>query len=288
MENRPTQTAVGPMVIVAIDQGEEHPLIHDELAHRILPAGMRTLVALTRPRPVRRWMAGAMEKKAPGMWASFLCRKRYIDDKLLEAVEAGIDATVILGAGLDTRAYRLPALAKTPVYEVDLPDNIKRKRTLLHKLYGKVPDGVTLVPVDFETQDLGSALVAQGYDNGAKTFFVWEAVTQYLTEDGVRKTFDFLATAHPGSGLVFTHLRKDFLDGTAFYGAEALHQQYKVKRRLWHFGLNPEHIAAFLAEYGWRDVEQPSPQEFTTRYVQPAGRNLPVSEVERSVYAEKI
>lgn len=239
--------------------------------------------------PVRRWMVAGMEKNVPGMWASFLCRKRYNDDQLLNAAEAGIDAFVTLGAGFDTRAYRLPALGKTPVYELDLPENIDRKQALLHKMFGKVPDHVTLVPIDFNTQDLKDALAAHGHDiGGMRTFFAWEAVTQYLTEDGVRKTLAFLATAGSGSRLVFTHLAKDFLDGRASYGAEKLYQEYVVKRRLWHFGLNPDQIAGFLAEYGWRVAEQPGPPDFTARYIEPTSRRLPVSEVERSVSAEKI
>jgi len=288
MESRPAQTAVGPMVIVAVDQYEEHPVLRDEVARRFLPGSAKVMVALTRWRPVRRWMVSAMEKKMPGMWASFLCRKRYIDDGLLESTAAGIDAVVILGAGLDSCAYRLPALAGTRVFEVDLPENVERKQALLHKAYGAVPDHVTLVPVDFETQDLGEVLVEHGYDVTGRTFFVWEGVTLYLTEDAVRTTLAFLARTAQGSRLVFTHLPQDFLDGKAFYGSEALYRQYKVKRGLWRFGLDPDRVPDFLAEYGWRVVEQPTGQEFAARYVRPAGRDLPVSELERSVCAEKM
>ena len=233
-------------------------------------------------------MVSAMEKKMPGMWASFLCRKRYIDDRLVESAAAGIEAVVILGAGLDTRAYRLPALARTRVFEVDLPENIDLKRALLHKVYGTVPGHVTLVPVDFENQDLGDTLAAHGYDASDRTFFTWEGVTLYLTEEGVRKTLAFLARTPPGSRLVFTHLPQDFLDGKAFYGSEALYHKYKVKRGLWRFGLDPDRVPDFLAEYGWRVVEQPTSQEFAARYVTTAGRDMPVSELERSVCAERV
>lgn len=72
------------------------------------------------------------------------------------------------------------------------------------------PGSVTLVPIDFETESLGDVQARHGY-RGGQTFFVWEAVTQYLTEVGVREIFEFLASARPGSRLVFTYLRKDFL-----------------------------------------------------------------------------
>lgn len=288
MERRAAQTAVGPTVIVAVDQYEKHPVLRDELALSFLPGSAKAMVVLTRWRPVRQWMVRSLEKRMPGMWASFLCRKRYLDDQLLEATAAGIEAVVILGAGLDDRAYRLPELARTQVFEVDLPENIDIKRALLHKVYGEVPGHVTLVPVDFETQDLVDTLAANGYDATERTFFAWEGVTPYLTEDGVRATLSSLARTPSGSRLVFTHIPQDFLDGKAFYGSEALYQQYKVKRGLWRFGLDPDQVPDFLAEYGWRVVEQPTSRQFADRYVTPAGRDLPVSELERSVCAERI
>jgi methyltransferase (TIGR00027 family) len=196
-----------------------------------------------------------------------------------------VDTVVILGAGMDTRAYRLPVLA--PVYEVDLPGNVDRKRVALHRIFGEVPDHVTLVPTDFETEDPAETLAAAGYRPGRRVFFAWEAVTQYLTERGVRRTFEFLAEAPTGSRLVFTYVRRDFLDGRALYRAEAAYRDFVVKQRLWHFGMHPEEVAGFLAEYGWREIEQAGAAEFLTRYVRPAGRDLPVSEIERSVYAEK-
>jgi methyltransferase (TIGR00027 family) len=160
-----------------------------------------------------------------------LCRKRYIDDTLLSACHDGIDAVIILGAGFDTRVYRLPIPAGIRVYEVDLPANIRTKQARLAKVYGTVPDAVALVPIDFETQNLGDVLAEHGY-RGGRTFFVWEAVTQYLAETSVRETFEFLAGAEPGSQLVFTYVRKDFLDGTTMYGGEAAYQEFVVKRRL--------------------------------------------------------
>ncbi|MFE0020822.1 SAM-dependent methyltransferase [Amycolatopsis sp. NPDC059021] len=282
------RTAFGPMVIVAADQHETHPLIDDPWARRLLPAGGRLAVALTRYRPIRRAMIAATEKKIPGLWASMLCRKRYIDDILIAALDdGGIEAVVILGAGFDTRAYRLPALAAIPVYEVDLPANIDRKRAALIQALGHIPGNVTLVPIDFETQNLADTLALHGYTAQRRTFFVWEAVTQYLTEDGVRRTFDVLATAPTGSQLVFTYVRQDFLDGTTRYGAEAAYAEFVVKRQLWRFGMTPGHVAAFLAEYGWHEREQAGPQEFRSRYLEPSARAMPVSDIEHSVHATR-
>jgi methyltransferase (TIGR00027 family) len=287
MNSSVAQTALGPMIIVAADQYESAPLVEDAWAHRLLPASGRAGAALTRWSAVRRALFAATEKKMRGGWASFLCRKRYIDDQLVNAVPKGVDAVVILGAGYDTRAYRLPELAGIPVYEVDLPGNIDRKAAAVRRCLGRVPPDVTLLPVDFETDDLADSLRGKGFDRGMRTFYIWEAVTQYLTEPAVRKTMEHLAGAAPGSGLAFTFIRKDFLDGQTMYGAESAFEEFVVKRRLWQFGLHPEVVAEFLAEYGWREVEQAGPEEYQARYLQPAGRDTSVSAIERAGYAER-
>jgi methyltransferase (TIGR00027 family) len=190
MTNPAAQTAYGPMSIVVAEQycPKEQRLVQDELAFHFLPPGLKVLARLVRWSPVRDLIFNLSERRARGVWGSVLCRKRYIDDKLLEAISDGLQAVVILGAGLDTRAYRLAALGTLPIYEVDLPENIAYKRAKLQAWYGSVPAQVALVPLDFDHEDLASRLAAQGYRTEDKTFFIWEAVTQYLSEAGVQKT----------------------------------------------------------------------------------------------------
>jgi len=283
------RTAFGPMVIVACEQYLPEPqrLIRDNLALRFLPPAVRLLTGACKWGFVRQALMNKAEKSAPGGWAGIACRKRYIDDKVSEAVAAGIDSVVVLGAGLDTLACRLVARADVHAYEVDLPSNIEYKQAGMRATYGRVPRGVALVPVDFETDDLGNALVKNGLRIEKATMFVWEAVTQYLTEEGVRKTLAFLSKAGAGSRMVFTYVRKDFLDGADFYGAQQIYKRF-VAGRVWHFGLAPEKVRAFLSEYGWTERGQAGRSEFASRYVEPAGRHLPVFGIERCVYAEKL
>jgi methyltransferase (TIGR00027 family) len=281
------KTAFGPMVVAACEQWlpEGQRLCEDELAVRFLPGAARAMVKLCRWRFVRERLIHASENGSPGVWAGIACRKRYIDEKVENAVAAGVDAVVVLGAGLDTRACRLAAPMNVRAYEVDLPVNIERKRARMRALWGRAPERVTLVPVDFENDDAGAALAANGFRMEAATMFVWEAVSQYLTEEGVRKTLTILAKAGAGSRLVFTYVRKDFLNGVNFYGAEGLHKRF-VASGVWRFGLAPEAVGDFLGAYEWREREQAGAQEFAERYVAPTGRKLPVFEVERCVYAE--
>jgi len=276
------------MVQAAIEQHEtpERRLVSDDLALAILPAGQRALVRAMRWPLLRRLTIAAGERAVPGSWSLITCRKRYIDDKLDEALP-NIDSVVILGAGMDTRAYRLAHRSDIPVFEVDLPVNIARKKTAVQRAIGGVPTSVHLVPLDFERDDLIGELTQRGYRTDSRTFFVWEGVTQYLTEAAVRATLGALRAAPAGSRLVFTHVRKDFIDGVNMYGATILYKRFRQRQQVWHFGLNPDEVSAFVAEYGWRLVEQAGPDYFLRNYIEPTGRRLAASQLEWSAHAEK-
>lgn len=277
------------MVLSAIEHQEppDRRLVDDDLAASFLPKPLRALVRASKFRLIRRAVIAASERSGPGLWANLSCRKSYIDDNLAESLPS-VEAVVILGAGLDTRPYRLARLGDVPVFEVDLPVNITRKRAIVSRVFGNVPPSVRLVSVDFERDHLMATLASYGYRVDSPTFFVWEGVTQYLTADAVRATFDELAQAASGSRLDFTYLRRDFIDGVNLYGAPVLYRNFRVRSQTWKFGMLPEDIEGFLAGYGWRLIEQVGPDELMDRYVRPAGRNLTASQIEWSVYAEKI
>jgi methyltransferase (TIGR00027 family) len=276
------------MVLTAVEQNEPpgHRLVDDDLAFLFLPAPLRWLVAATRSGSMRRLMIRASEFTGPGLWVNMACRKHFIDDKLKEALE-GIDAVVILGAGLDTRAYRLTRQRRVPVFEVDLPVNIARKAETVRRVLGALPLSVRLVAVDFETDDLLTAMAEHGYRTDYRTFFIWEGVTQYLTESAVRRTLAGLRAAAPGSRLVFTYVRRDFIEGTNRYNTRTLYRNMRERRQIWLFGLEPNEVADFIGDYGWRVVEQAGPDELVQRYVEPTGRKLKASQLEWSVLAEK-
>lgn len=283
-------TAYGPMVLTALERTllPSQRIIDDLLAYRMLPSGMKLMVQACHFKPVRQLFVGLMEKSMPGLLAGFVSRKRYINDKMLESLNIGIEAVVILGAGLDTLAYRIPQLASVKVYEVDLPENIHYKERQLKALFGAVPAHVTLVSINFEDQNLNDVLQQAGYSFDYKTAFVWEAVTQYLSESAVRETFQALAKAKSGSRLLFTYVLQEFIDGTNTFGLESLYQRFRIKSDLWKFGLHPEAVGNFIADYGWRVLEQVGANEYSSRYLHPVGRSEPVAVIERIVYALKL
>src|ERR1700753_159088 len=193
------------MVLVALEQSEPRGrrLVDDDLAARFLPAPTRWLVTKTPPSPMRRLAMAAMEREGPGLWASMNCRKRYIADKVSESLD-DVDAVVVLGAGFDTLADRWAVRSQIPIFEVDQPVNVARKTAVVRRALGAQPPSVRLVPLNFEHDDVLDVLAGHGYRPDDRTFFVWEAVTQYLSADAVHATLDRLRPAAPGSRLVFT------------------------------------------------------------------------------------
>lgn len=289
MTKAAAKTGVSPTALIAIEQyfPKKQRIIEDDLAYRILPFGARALVWLVRPNWVRSLLIRETEKNTPGFWGSLICRKRYIDEKLVDSSNQ-IEAVVNLGAGFDTRAYRLPALSDIPVWEVDQLENIRAKQTRLRKVFGTIPSHVKLVAIDIDREDPGTILGSHGYSTDKRTFFILEALTQYLTEKGIRTTFDFLAKAARGSRLAFTYVRKDFLDGRVMYGWEKFHKKYVVKDKIWLFGMDPDAWPNFLKDYGWQAIEDVGYDEMAEKYIKPTGRILASTPIERMVYAEKL
>ncbi|MUM17222.1 SAM-dependent methyltransferase [Mycobacterium sp. CBMA271] len=285
--NPAAQTAFGPMAIAAIEQHQPRGsrIVDDDLAAAILPGSLRWFVRALAWTPLRNLLVRLAERAGQGAWSIFVCRKRYIDDQL---AAGQFDAVVDLGAGLDTRGSRLAPISPIPVFEVDQPVNTAVKRRAIKRAIGKVPPSVHLIPVDFQRDDLADALRRAGHDITARTFFIWEGVTQYIPEPAVRATLAALSTAAPGSRIAFTYVQRDFIDGSNLYGNTILYKRFRVRSQVWMFGLSPDAVAPLLAEYGWRVVEDVSGPEFQERYLTPAGRQLSTTELERTVLAEKI
>ncbi|TFV59660.1 SAM-dependent methyltransferase [Mycobacterium sp. PS03-16] len=286
--NPAAQTALGPMALAAIEHHEapDRRLVDDDLAESFLPARLRLVVGLMRVDAVRKAALASSDRSGPGLWASIACRKRFIDERLSDPLNE-TDAVVILGAGLDTRACRIARHSDLPVFEVDQQLNIDRKAEVVERVLGGIPASVRLVPVDFETDDLIGKLESAGYRNTQRTFFIWEDVTQYLTPEAVRATLAQLSSAAPGSKLVFTYIRQDFIDGAELYGAEPVYRRFRSRRQVWKSGMVPERVGELLAEYGWRLVEQVGPSYYRDLYIRPTGRAVAASPIEWSALAER-
>jgi methyltransferase (TIGR00027 family) len=178
----------------------------DYLAERLLGPEERALVSdQAVVRALERDFADvAKDQEALGSMAMMIIRTRFIEDRLEQEIRAGVSQVVILGAGFDTRAYRLTELLKSArVFEVDQPSTQEYKQRRIRETGIEVPPNLTYVPVDFRQDKLGDALAAAGYDSIRKTFFVWEGVTMYLPEAAVEETLRWVAAQAAGSTVIF-------------------------------------------------------------------------------------
>lgn len=287
--NPEAQTAFGPMVLAAVEQHEppERRLVDDDLAESFLPGGLRALVKMARIGLVRRALMASSDRSAPGTWTSIVCRKRYIDERVSDPVTE-FDAIVILGSGLDTRPYRIARYSDLPVFEVDQQINIERKTATVQRVLGAVPASVRLVTVDFERDNVMAALADNGFHDTGHSLFIWEGVTQYLTREALHATFEQLRAVAPGSRLIFTYVRQDFIDGTNLYGARSLYRRFRQRSEVWKSGFVPEQVEEIVAGYGWRLIEQAGPSYYRDTYIRPTGRKLTASPIEWAVVAVRV
>jgi methyltransferase (TIGR00027 family) len=138
--------------------------------------------------------------------AFVVARSRVAEDELARAVGRGTTQYVVLGAGLDTFAYRSPyPESALRVFEVDHPATQAWKRRQLAAGEIAIPPSVTFAPVNFERETLADGLSRAGFDTRAPAFFSWLGVTMYLTEDAIDSTLRFIASTPHGGGLVFDY-----------------------------------------------------------------------------------
>jgi methyltransferase (TIGR00027 family) len=211
----------------------------------------------------------------PGPRASAVVRTRLIDDLIEKYVDAA-DQIVILGAGFDTRPYRLRRLAGRRVFEVDHPDTQNAKRSGLTSALGSELCGVVFVPIDFETDDLTEALVGAGFSTEQATLFLWEGVTQYLSAEAVAATLRVIRNlSHPAGVLLFTYVDETVIvDGFAdFPEAKRWLRQVQKRGEPWIFGIAPTEVARFLLDRGFELIKDVSVRDAGIRYLSAAGRH---------------
>lgn len=230
-------------------------LIDDPLARHVPTGGLALAARLGVLPGLRALLPRLIDRRWPGVRTSVVARTRFIDDAL-EACLAGpggpVEQLVILGAGGDSRAYRLAGLRGLPVFEVDHPDTQAAKRRVLERaLPGGPPANVRFVATDFTRRDLEAAMAAAGYREPARTFFLWEGVTNYLTAEAVDATLRWCARAAPGSRVLFTYVHRDlFRRPEAFAGTERLFASLDKVGERFTFGLDPDELPGYLAERG--------------------------------------
>ncbi len=214
-------------------------------------------------------------------YAEVVARTRYIDDFLQEQIEEGIEQLAILGAGFDTRAYRFDTLlAKgVAVFEVDHPAIQEQKKARVEKVLGALPGHVEYVPVDFDRDELGSALRAHSYDNNRRTAFIWEGVTMYLAAEAVEETLAFVAhNSGPGSCIIFNYIHRSESEPHAESTEEGAARQVMERWGETHvFGMDPGKVEDYLKEKGFIKATNVPPATLTALYPNLSHRGLEVA-----------
>jgi methyltransferase (TIGR00027 family) len=233
----------------ALETVERHrpPLFSDPFATRFLSPGLVRAVRAARTPAVHSLISRYADYRAPGARTSAISRTKIIDEVVLGAVGAGISQLVILGAGFDCRAHRLPELAATSVFEVDRAETQAEKRVRL----SGVREDVHYVPVDFLRDSVAERLTAAGWSPADPTCFVWEGVTNYLTASAVEAMLEWIGSTAPGGTLVFTYIHGGLLDGSfPFDGGARIINNVQNLGEPWTFGLHPTEVDPLLTRFG--------------------------------------
>ena len=233
------------------------------------------------------WLA---RKFAPGFHEHLISRTRYIDELIKKSANRGVEQYVILGAGYDSRAYRLELPSSLRIFEVDQPEVLDRK---LSKLPKELPnsENVTYVNVDFSYQSLTEQLIVKGFDQNKSTIFTLEGVSQYITKEAVSSTIKELASlTKETDSTFFMSYVNELLDKNpeACFGegypkaaktAEFLMNMSAKVGEPWISFYKTEEIEGLLSENGYSIKENVTVEDLNFLYFGPVGRTLSENEI---------
>jgi methyltransferase (TIGR00027 family) len=265
-DGRPSRTAWRVAVRRAAHQLlDSPPVLDDPIALRII--GPEAVDA------IRQASWKPQLPYARGSRAFLAARSRFAEDALADATQRGVRQYVVLGAGLDTFAYRNPlADGSLRVFEVDHPATQAWKRRALADNAIAIPASVTYAPVDFERETVEAALAAAGFDRQAPAFFSWLGVTWYLTVDAIVSTLAFVASTPPHGGIAFDYgiaRESQSLLGKLAY--DAIGARVARAGEPFRTLFDPAALRAQLEGMRFHDVVDIGKRELNERYF--AGRN---------------
>jgi methyltransferase (TIGR00027 family) len=259
----PSRTALGAASHRAAHQAlEGGAIFHDPLALRILGADADAAVEEARRDPDKRWMRRFIA-----------LRTRFAEDAIGQAYAGGVRQVVVLGAGLDTYAYRATLPAGARVFELDHPATQAWKRERLASAAIEVPDAVSFVPIDFERDRLADRLQAASFDPARPSFFTWLGVVPYLPEGTVFATLGVLANMSGGVEVVFDYAATARATDDPRRRAlrESLEARVAAQGEPFRSHFDPERLARELRALGFPLVDDLMSSDLAARYVVDSG-----------------
>lgn len=190
-----------------------------------------------------------------GIRVEATCRSRYTEDRLAEAIDRGVDQYVVLGAGLDTFAYRSPLASQVRVFEVDHPGTQRWKRRALSRAGITPPDNLTFVSMDFESGWSIDQLASDGLDLRRPAFVSVLGVTVYLTRAAVTETIATVGALPEGTELIADYmLPRELLDRAARGFVDAVLPGAAGSGEPWRSFFTPDDMSALLRRHGFDAV----------------------------------
>jgi methyltransferase (TIGR00027 family) len=209
---------------------------------------------------------------ARALRAFLAARSRFAEDHLARAIDRGTRQYVVLGAGLDTLAYRHPYGSRLTVFEVDYPATQAWKRERLADAGIDIPPSVRYVAVDFERETAFEGLAAAGFDAKSPAFFSWLGVTVYLSELSVLSMLESIAGLAPGSGIAFDYaIDSSGVSERARRAVEVVAARAAAAGEPWTLFFDPEQLKARLRGWGFSTIEDLDGAAINSRYF--AGRS---------------
>ena len=257
-EGQPSATAQFTASLRAAHQLIDHPRIFDDpLALRIIGAQAEAAVR-----------ARAGKSRAAWLRPFVVVRSRYAEDELARAVQRGVHQYVVLGAGLDTFAYRNPYPgSQLRVFEVDHPATQAWKRGRRQETGIAIPDSVTFAAIDFEKQTLAGGLRQAGFRAEEPAFFSMLGVVPYLTHTAAIETLKVVASLPPGSEIVFDYaIPPDTLGKEERARLEETASVVAGRGEPWLTYFEPAALGAELRAIGFSRIEDLGPDELHERY----------------------
>jgi methyltransferase (TIGR00027 family) len=272
MKNQSSLTAEYMALFRALESSRptDARLFNDPYAGLFLHGWRKGACSLAKIGPGRKLIENLLDRNAPGARAAGIARTQWIDKEAAQALRV-VPQLVQLGAGFDSRAFRLPEAEHVTTFELDFPDTSRAKQAALRQAFGGLPSRVRFVEIDFNRQSLTDALAHAGFVPALPACFIWEGVTNYLTAEAVDGALRQIAQAAPGSIVLFTYIHRDVLDRPArFFGAAKTVARLQSYAEPWTFGLHPEELGDYLASRGLQLVEDLSAAEVWQRAGRPA------------------
>lgn len=227
------------------------------------------------------------ERLIPGATNSIVARVRFIDDTLKSSIRNGLEQVVILGAGYDTRPYRIGGMDKIKVFEIDHPSTQKIKKDKIKEIFKSLPYQVTYIPLDLEEGEF-SQLLNSEYDSSKNTLFIMEGLLMYLSPEKVDNILSFiLHNSGRGSAIVFDYIPLSVVDGTC--GLEAGKNFQKGVTEAGEpllFGIKDGSIKSFLTQRGFTEIRNMTSEDYKKAYFHGKNESRAVNPLTLFAHAE--